>query len=177
MVTLQIHKFTNTQIQNIEYTNTQQSWRPASLQVGASKNELSPVVEWELHRKGFIFQAGLPSEKYGKFFANIRANYSCWAVDSNCSPLFPLRHISLGGKHVSSSGWWVPDGSVSYSSVLEAICSYCSRMSICNQCGNIFDFKGNLKKHMTTHSIWILKSLLLAFDLLVDVYLFAFQTT
>ena len=64
--------------------------------------------------------------------------------------IFPLRHISSGGKHVSSSGCWVADGSVSYSSVLEAICSYCSRMSICNQCGNIFDFKGNLKKHMTT---------------------------
>ena len=44
------------------------------------------------------------------------------------------------------------DGSVSYPSVLEAICSYCSSASLCRQCGNVFALKGNLTAHMKTHS-------------------------
>ena len=36
-------KYTNTQIQNIEYTNTQQSWDGEAGQF--AKNELSPVIE------------------------------------------------------------------------------------------------------------------------------------
>ena len=42
------------------------------------------------------------------------------------------------------------DGSVSYSSVLEAICSYCSSVSLCRQCRNVFALKGNLATHMKT---------------------------
>lgn len=48
------------------------------------------------------------------------------------------------------------DGSVSYSSVLEAMCSYCPSVSLCRQCGNVFALKGDLTKHMKTLS-WLLR--------------------
>ena len=44
------------------------------------------------------------------------------------------------------------DGSVSYPSVLEAICSYCSSVSLCRQCGNVFALKVNLWMHVKRRS-------------------------
>ena len=44
------------------------------------------------------------------------------------------------------------DGSVSYPSVLEPICSYCSSVSLCRQCGNVFALKVNLWMHVKRRS-------------------------
>ena len=85
-------------------------------------------------------------------------------------------------KSVVCCGLWgprelMPDGSVSCSSVLKAISSYCSCVSPSTQCGNAFALKDNLRKHDQKENWSVLEAIRFVWSLCMQMWKYCLLTT